>query len=950
MFKSLKTPILLGYFIILTMLLSLSGHLLFSNFTKYDYYQTAQQTYPFAKKILKLTISLAQERGLHYIQSLNQNIKQTDAPQSLSSLNKLLKSAKTQTDRLLTQENFIHTLETHYPDQDELISSLKQLDQLRKRRQSFKAYSTLIAQLIAFNQQMLSQATLPLSNNELSLDLTTLNTLTNLKELFGQERGIVMQILLSKKLDTDHYFLFSGIVQRQKHYLKTLSDTYHKRQFLEADKESIERHETKYIQQLLTHLNTNNYQKITTLKHQIRDQFLLQQRLLDLLSVIGYGGFIDHYKNYILRHNSVDYHLAESDLKRLKQILPKLAQLAYTSQQKQDLEIIQRTFSLYEEKLKSIDRYHDLTMNANEIDDKVKIDTAASIEAIQDLKHFYTPIPPLEWWQLASQPIQEIALTEEKLLQYMQEEVEAEAETLKQVNILIFIGLLLITLILVLLMQYIFSRIKQISLLSDELDKMSTFHHFHPINIDGKDEVASLAKSFNELIRDRENYEQELWNRSHLDPLTQLPNRGYLLELLNLLIKQHQRNQEQLALLFIDLDGFKNINDTKGHHVGDQLLQTIAKRIQACIRSSDIASRLGGDEFVVLIPQIKEAEDTKKVAQKLINAIAKPVTTDEDVNINVSASIGIALYPKHASDGNTLLINADLAMYEAKSKGKNGYAYYHSDLSHTLAFKQTITESLSKIAKSGDFEQHGFYLTYQSIVDTEKNIEHFEALIRWNHPELGFLPPDRFIEIAELNQTIIPLGQWLIREAANQIMQWQKQFPHQEIHISINLSPVQAENGFASVLEVLNALQQKQFPVNALHFEITEGLLMQNSQTILNGLQKIKDYGCSIYLDDFGTGYSSLSYLKRFPLDVLKIDRSFIIELLENKQDQELVKTILSIAHILQLKVVAEGVEDEAQFEYLKAHGCEFIQGYWISKPLKGDEATEFLQKYLDSA
>ncbi|GAB6035322.1 EAL domain-containing protein [Galenea microaerophila] len=948
MFKSLKTPILLGFLIILTMLLSLSGHLLFSNFTKYESYQTAQKTYHLSNKIQKLITLLAQERGLHYIQSLNQSTKQTDAAHALSSFNKLLKSAETQTDRLLTQENLIHALETHYPNQKALISSLKQLDQLRKRKQSFKAYSALIAQLAAFNQQMLSQATLPLSNNALSLDLTTLNTLTNLKELFGQERGIVMQILLSKKLDTDHYFLFSGIVQRQKHYLKKLSDIYNDRQFLAADKESKERHEAKHIQQLLTHLNTDKYQKITALKLQIRDQFLLQQRLLDLLSVIGYGGFIHHYKNYILRHDSLDYHLAEKDLKRLKQILPKLAQLAYTSRQKQDLEIIQRIFSLYEEKLKSMDLYHDLAMNTDEIDDKVKIDTAASIEAIQDLKHFYTPIPPLEWWQLASQPIQEIALAEDKLLHCMQEEVEAEVEALKQVNILIFIGLLLITLILILLMQYIFSRIKQISLLSDELGKMSTSHYFHPINIDGKDEVASLAKSFNTLIRDRENYEQEIWTRSHLDPLTQLPNRGYLLEILNLLIKQHQRNQEQLALLFIDLDGFKNINDSKGHHVGDQLLQTISKRIQICIRSSDIASRLGGDEFVILIPQLKETEDTKKIAQKLIDAISKPVTIDEDLSINVSASIGIALYPKDANDGNTLLINADLAMYEAKSKGKNGYAYYHSDLSHTLAFKQTITESLSKIAKSGDPEQHGFYLTYQPIVDTQKNIQHFEALIRWNHPELGFLPPDRFIEIAELNQTIIPLGQWVIREAANQTMQWQKQFPHQEIHISINLSPVQAENGFASVLEVLDALQQKQFPVNTLHFEITEGLLMQNNQTILNGLQKIKDYGCNIYLDDFGTGYSSLSYLKRFPLDVLKIDRSFIMEILENKQDQELVKTILSIAHILHLKVVAEGVENEAQFEYLKAHGCEFIQGYWISKPLKGDEATEFLQKHLD--
>lgn len=582
--------------------------------------------------------------------------------------------------------------------------------------------------------------------------------------------------------------------------------------------------------------------------------------------------------------------------------------------------------------------------STNDVDAYVKVDDSTAKAAIENLQYFYTSIRPAAFWNQATQRINHIDKSLEFFMFRIQIEMQDIKQKLEQQTYFLLGSLFALILVIVLITDYVSKRIQKFIKLSNALNKMSDDHSFRSLSINGKDEVASLASSFNNLIREREQYEHKLWERSNLDPLTRLPNRAYLQELLVLFISNCKRQEKKLGVLFIDLDGFKNINDTKGHHVGDKLLQTVAERLRSSIRSSDVAARLGGDEFIILLPNHQNSADLENIARKIIYTLSKPIELAKNLNVKISASVGITAYPEDASNASDLLMNADLAMYEAKAQGKNCYALYQQSLSCNVTFEQQISDALIELIESGDPAEHGFFLTYQPIVDTNQKLEHFEALIRWDHPDLGFLAPDKFIDIAEKTHTIIPLGTWIIREVAQQLAQWQKVFNH-PLHISINLSPVQSENGFASVHQVFEDLKKQNFALDSLHFEITESLLMQNSEMIRTGLEKLRNYGCKIYLDDFGTGYSSLSYLKLIPLDIIKIDRSFIIDLIDDTQDQELVNTILSIAKVLHMQVVAEGVETQEQFDYLKEHDCDFIQGYLISKPLKGSEATAFLQQ-----
>lgn len=703
--------------------------------------------------------------------------------------------------------------------------------------------------------------------------------------------------------------------------------------------------ETLFINQLEQKLASNKYTEFTHIRQQIKNQFHLQQQLVKLLTTVGYTGFIHHYKNYVLRHQPIYYQQAKQEYASLNKLLNHLLKvLPLTEQQKKDIQALKQTFDQYNKNLDKIKKMITEGFSTSAVDAHIKVDDSIAKAAIKDLQHFYTSIPAKVWWRQATQRIHSIDKTLQLFMLNIKTEIQEYKQELQLQAYILLSGLLSLTLLIALIARYVFKRIRQLFHLSNSLNKMSKDRNFLSLPINGKDEIASLGTSFNNLIREREQYEHELWERSNLDPLTQLPNRTYLQELLALFIRDCKRQTNKLGVLFIDLDGFKNINDTKGHHTGDKLLQTIAERLKSSIRSSDIAARLGGDEFIILLPNLKNTADLKTIAQKVIHTLSEPVELAPNLTIKISASVGITLCPEDADNASDLLMNADLAMYEAKAQGKNRYAFYQQNLSHNLTFEQQVSDALSKAVESGHPEEHGFFLTYQPIVDANQKLEHFEALIRWVHPVLGFLPPDKFIAIAEKTHTIIPLGEWIIREAAQQLTQWKKTF-NQPLHISINLSSVQSENGFASVHNVLEDLKKQNFALNSLHFEITESLLMQSNQMIRRGLEELRSYGCKIYLDDFGTGYSSLSYLKLFPLDVLKIDRSFIMELMEDTQDQELVNTILSIAKVLHMQVVAEGVETQEQFDYLKAHDCDFIQGYLISKPLKGSEATAFLQQ-----
>ncbi len=937
MFKSLKTPINFGFLLTLLMVFLLSSYLFSTKYSEYKLYQQAEEALPFSTQIEHLIGSLAEERGLHDLKQ-SKHIANSD----IQYLAQQLSAARAHTDTIIHSSQILKKLQTQYPKFKHLADSLRQLPNFRQSKESFQAYTFIILQLIDFHTQVLNQAIFPLSNIHLIVDLDNLNVLLQLREYTGQERGLMMQVLLSRSLDTDHYFKLSGIIQLQQLAINDLQTS----PIHTEDDPIIQDRETLSLNLLKQELASNKYTEFTSIRQQIKNQFHLQQQLVKLLTTVGYTGFIHHYKNYVLRYQPIYYQQAKLKYSSLKKLLNHLLMaLPLTEQQKKDIQILKQTFEQYNKNLDKIKQMFAKGLNTSTVDALIKVDDSVAKAAIEDLQHFYTSIPPKVWWSQATQRIHSI----DKTLNFFKLNIKTEIQDYKRALLLqaylLLGGLLTLIFFIALITRYVFKRIQQLIHLSNSLNKMSKDRNFLSLPINGKDEIASLSTSFNNLIREREQYEHELWERSNLDPLTQLPNRSYLQELLALFIRDCKRQKNKLGVLFIDLDGFKNINDTKGHHIGDQLLQAVANLLKSSIRSSDIAARLGGDEFIILLPNLKKTENLESIAQKIIQTLSEPIEITTGLTVKVSASIGITLYPKDADNASDLLMNADLAMYEAKAQGKNRFAFYQQNLSHNLTFEQQISDALTKAVGSGHPEKHGFFLTYQPIVDaSSQKLEHFEALIRWIHPVLGSLSPEKFIDIAEKTHTIIPLGEWIIREAALQLTQWQKAFK-QTLHISINLSPVQSENGFASVHQVLERLQNQNFPVEALHFEITESLLMQNSLMIRNGLEVIRSYGCKIYLDDFGTGYSSLSYLKLFALDVLKIDRSFIMELMEDTQDQELVNTILSIAKVLNMQVVAEGVEAQEQFDYLKAHDCDFIQGYLISKPLTGDEAIAFIQK-----
>ena len=920
------------------MVFLLSSYLFTTKYSEYQHYQQAEKILPFSGQIEGLIGSLAKERGLSDFKQSKQSKQIVNRDNQY--LTQQSNSARANTDNIIQSSQILKKIQTQYPNFKSLANSLQNLSAIRHSKNRFQVYTDLIQELIEFQKQLLNQVILPLSNANLMIDLDNLVTLIKLKEYAGQDRGMMMEVVFSNSLKTESYFKLSGIVQMQQVSINALhsSDIYTKMALVNRSQELLS------VNQLTDDLASNKYVEFNRIRQQVKNQFYLQQQLLKLLTSGGYTGFIHHFKNYLLRRQPVAYLQAKQEYESLNQLLNHLStELKLTPQQKKDIQVLKQTFDQYNQNLDKMKVLFNEGADTDTVDKAVKVDDSMAKAAIEELQSFYTSIPPQVWWDQASQRINSIDKHLEFFMLHLKKEITEYQQRLEVQVTILMVSLLFLTLLVVLIASYIFKRIQQLIKLSNALNEMSKHHDFVRLPISGKDEIASLSHSFNKLIKERSEYEHELWERSNVDLLTQLPNRNYLQDLLGLCIKECKRHQKKLGVLFIDLDGFKNINDTKGHHIGDKLLQTVAERLKSTVRESDVAARLGGDEFVILLPDLKNVTDIENIAHKIIAVLYEPIELDVNFTVNISASLGITLYPDDADNASTLLMNADLAMYEAKSEGKNRYAFYQNSLSNNLTFEQQVSDALNKAAESEKFEEHGFFLNYQPIVDTHEKLEHFEALIRWDHPVLGFLPPDQFIDIAERNHTIIRIGQWVIREVAQQLAQWQKTF-NQPVYVSINLSSVQSQNGFASVHEVLQELKAQDFALDSLHFEITESLFMQNSQMIRTGLEKLRGYGCKIYLDDFGTGYSSLSYLKLFPLDVLKIDKSFIMDLMIDTQDKELVNTILSIAQVLHMQVVAEGVETQEQFDYLKTHECDFIQGYLISKPLKGNEATEFLQ------
>ncbi len=430
--------------------------------------------------------------------------------------------------------------------------------------------------------------------------------------------------------------------------------------------------------------------------------------------------------------------------------------------------------------------------------------------------------------------------------------------------------------------------------------------------------------------------EEQILHMAHHDALTQLPNRTLLHDRIGQAIAQAQRNREVLALLFIDLDRFKTVNDSLGHPVGDRLLKAVGERLMTCTRGSDTVARIGGDEFVVLLADLKQPEDARHVAQKVLDSLSEPLTIDGH-ELKVTPSIGICAYPHDGEDVETLMRNADTAMYYAKQMGRNNFQFFTQAMNDAAQERLVLENDLRHALERGEFALH-----YQPLLDLKTGgIIGFEALVRWLHPQRGMVAPSQFIPAAEETGLIGPIGEWVLREACSQARVWHLA-GHPPLQVSVNCSAQQfQQEGFVET--VGGILRETGLPANRLDLEITESVIIQRSEEVIARFQAFDDMGVRISIDDFGTGYSSLSYLKRFAIHQLKIDQSFVRDISSDPGDAAIVSAIIAISHSLGLEVVAEGVETAEQLAFLRSLGCDAAQGYYFSRPVPAEEFARLL-------
>jgi diguanylate cyclase (GGDEF)-like protein len=452
--------------------------------------------------------------------------------------------------------------------------------------------------------------------------------------------------------------------------------------------------------------------------------------------------------------------------------------------------------------------------------------------------------------------------------------------------------------------------------------------------LEGAARLAAVA------IQHRQLYEQ-LAFQAQRDPLTELPNRRVFQDRLEQAILRSHREKQKAAVLLIDLDRFKQVNDLLGHRVGDALLRAVAQRIAACLRKSDTVARIGGDEFTVLLNNVEGVEAAEAGLLRILQALQKPVAV-LDHEIAVSASIGMSVYPDHGQDSATLVRNADLAMYHAKGRGKNGWQTYMPELGAVMLRRMSIEKSLESA-----IENHELEIYYQAQTDFQRRLTGLEALIRWSNPVLGAVPPEIFIPVAEESGLVVPIGAWVMSQACRQAAAW-LQAGYAVGRVAVNISARQlAQNDFIEI--VRRTLESSGLGAEHLELELTETALMHNIDDCLRRLSALRELGVTVAIDDFGTGYSSLGYLQKLPVNRVKVDQSFVSGITSRSQETlPLIRAIVDLAHGLGLEVIAEGVETESQLEVLRSAGCDAVQGFLLHKPCRAEELTGVLRAAPD--
>ena len=488
------------------------------------------------------------------------------------------------------------------------------------------------------------------------------------------------------------------------------------------------------------------------------------------------------------------------------------------------------------------------------------------------------------------------------------------------------------------------SRIPIVILSGEDSDEIA----LHVVQVGAQDYLVKgqgdghlISRSLEYAI-ERKRIEHGLSFLAQYDSLTGLANRVLFRERLNRALVRADRNKLMVALIFIDLDRFKNINDSLGHDAGDHLLIEVGKRFTDCMREGDTIARLGGDEFTIVLEDVKQIEDVSIIAHKILNTMIEPFNIDGH-EIYISPSIGITLYPIDDMDENNLLKNADAAMYKAKEGGRNCFRFYTADMNEHLVEKMQLEAKLRRAIENKEFQLH-----YQPKFNINSNeVIGAEALLRWYSPKDGMISPAQFIPLAEETGLINSITDWVVREASKQNSSWQKQ-GYMPIRMAINLSPRQF-NQPNIARTIFNQIICSDLAPKYIELEITEGALMEDTERSSEILNELKKRGIHISIDDFGTGYSSLSYLKKFPLDTLKIDQSFVRGVMEDPDDAAIVSAVIAMGRSLRLNVIAEGVETVQQLNFLAAKGCNEAQGYLLGKPVPAKEFTQFLTKKNES-
>lgn len=456
---------------------------------------------------------------------------------------------------------------------------------------------------------------------------------------------------------------------------------------------------------------------------------------------------------------------------------------------------------------------------------------------------------------------------------------------------------------------------------------------------DADDDSVLHVCVFNDITQQKRT-EQELRYLANFDTLTGLPNRSLLSERLSRAIVRAHREDTRLAVLFLDLDRFKDVNDSLGHAAGDRILRAAATRLQQTVGAQHTVARLGGDEFTVVLEGLVQPDDAEHMAREIINAFEAPLLIDDRREVSISPSIGISLYPDHAQVPTELLKQADTAMYQAKAAGRRTFMRYNDNMDLAVRQRATISGALRKVLDRGELR-----LVFQPRLSlSPPRITGVEALLRWSSPEHGDIPPAEFVPIAEESGLILEIGEWVLREACLVLQRW-RQHGMDDLNVSVNVSVLQLLRGdFVGV--VARVLDDVGIPPHLLELELTESVLMANAEQTAERLQAFRTLGVSLAIDDFGTGYSSLAYLKRLPITTIKIDKAFVDGLPHDAEDAAITPTIVAMAHSLGLRVVAEGVETEAQMRFLAERGCDEIQGFWLSPPLDALQCLAFMRNW----